>query len=507
MGQCSQAISLPGEDEEKARQQQSRINRQDEGRKGEVMVGVSVESLSRVHSKIQHEEESTESRTNFSDNLDDLGEEEEDEDEEEEEVSSRTEPRSILPTSVLDKASVIAEHFASSLSRQSSLTADDMFSLGCPSSQSGSRRSSVFSLNVELFDKEKTQELNCSSPEPVTVKLVPESLASVTLGDRLVTPDQRPQTKPDTLSKKDRMLIHKVKQYYEHAEQQDANFSIKRRESLSYIPAGLVRNLSQQLNGVPPDEAVASHKKITRPTSWAVFDLPGLGKDKNSEKAMDTEILPIMERKEAMDRSQAVAQALDTEEDFRSPSVMTRVWQDMEVEISGANASKMPQNAFKDDLNGTVANLTQDQKGQASYHSVLGEPPLILEEFGNSMAEHGTSTPPPLNNFLGKNHETGSGLYSDPRLPETRRMRPAPLTKIICLGSDSEEDLMQEDMEKMKNKVFHLARQYSQRIKNNRPVVKQKAKVSECSFSHKTLSSVVEDKMPENEMGKYFKSV
>lgn len=464
-----------------------------------------MESLPQVHNEIQLENEGAQSRTNFSEDVEDLGMEEEDEDEEEEEVSSETEPRSILPASVLDKASVIAEHFASSLSRQSSVAADDMFSLGCPSSQTGSRRSSVFSLNAEPLDKEKTRELKCSSPDPVALKLVPESLASATLGDRLVTPDQRPQTLPDTLSKKDRMLIHKIKQYYDHAEQQDANFSIRRRESLSYIPAGLVRNLSRQLNGVPTEEAEASHKKafkITRPTSWAVFDLPGLEKEKNSSEVMDTVILPTIDRKEVLDRSPGVTQAHGKDEDFQSSSEVMNVWQDMEVEISGA--SKESPDASEGSMNGTVANPTQDQKEQASSYSDHGEPLLTLKEFGNSMAGIETSTPSPLNNFQGKEHEMGSSLYSDQKLQQTHKIRPAPLPRVVSLRSDSEEDLTLQDMEKVKNKVFQLARQYSQRIKNSRPVVKQRAKVPESNFSHRKLSSVVEDKTPESDISKYF---
>ncbi|KAF5890855.1 pleckstrin homology domain-containing family G member 3 isoform X2, partial [Clarias magur] len=496
--QCSQAISLPGEEneeEEEERHQQSYFNTQDEGGKDEEMVECSAESLSTVHHEIQLEDESLQSRTKISEDVEDLGEEEEEEEEdEEEELSSGTEPRSILPTSVLDKASVIAEHFAGSLSRQSSLAADDMFSLGCPSSQTGSRRSSVFSLSAELLDKEKAQDLKCSSP-------VTESLTSATLGDKLVTPVQRPQTKPDTLSKKDRILIHKIKQYYEHAEQQDVNFSIKRRESLSYIPPGLVRNLSQQLNGSPSEEDAESHKKaskITRPTSWAVFDLPGLEKETASKEAMDTEILPIVDRKEPTDGSQLVSQALDTEEDFRSTSEMIRVWQDMEDEI--CEASKEPQDDSKVHMNGTVANSTQDQKGEeSSYSELVGEPLLILEECDNSVAGQGTSTSSPLYKFHGKEDTMGRRLFSDQKLQETQKIRHAPPPK-ISVRSCSEEDLMLQDMEKMKNKVFQLARQYSQRIKNNRPVVRPGAKASQSNFSHKKLLSVVEDRYPENEM-------
>ncbi|XP_027028120.2 pleckstrin homology domain-containing family G member 3 isoform X2 [Tachysurus fulvidraco] len=481
----SQVISLPVEEDEEgeeAGQQQSHIVPQDE----EVVVG-RVESLSLVPNESQLEDKNTETRANLLNNVEDLGEEEEDCEEEDEDMSSGTEPRSILPASVLDKASVIALHCTRSHSRQSSVAADDMISLGYPSSQTGSRRSSVFSLNAEQLDNEKTQEINCSSPDPVTFQTVPEFLASATPGPQLFTPDQRQQTKPDTLSKKDRMLIHKIKQYYEHAEEQDANFSIKRRESLSYIPAGLVRNLSQQLNSLPNEEAAANHSKaakITRPTSWAVFDLPGLEKEKNSEVFMDTETLSNIDTKT---RPPVIVQAVDKDEDYRSSSEMIRDWQDIEVEISGA--SEEPQEASKDNMDGTVANTTQEQTGQESSYSDLGEPLLMLAEFHNSKAGYGTSTPSPL-----------GSLSSDQKLQETQKIRPAPLPRIVSLRLDSEDDLMQ-DTDKMKNKVFHLARQFSQRIKNNRPVVRPRTKVSESNFGHRTLSSVMEDKSPENDLG------
>ncbi|KAI5610727.1 pleckstrin-likey domain-containing family G member 3-like [Silurus asotus] len=502
---CSPEVSLPAEeeeedDEEEERAQHSHIISQDESRVDEEIVEVTIESLSQAHNEIQLEDESIHSRTNFPEDVEDLGDDEEeiDDDEDEEEVSSRTESKSILPTSVLDKASVIVEHFVSSLSRQSSVAVDDMLSLGCSSSQTGSRRSSVFSLNAELLDKEKTQEISCSSPEPVTFQLVPESFASATLGDRLVTPDQRAQTKPDTLSKKDRMLIHKIKQYYEHAEEQDENFSIKRRESLSYIPAGLVRDLSRQLNGHHTEEAAASHKKAskaTRPTSWSVFELPGLEKEKNSTEVMETEILSGIDTQKDIERSQVVAQTTDKEEDFQTSSEMIKVWQDMEVEID--ETSKKPQNAFKDNINSIGVSPTQDQRGQERSYCDICEPLQITEEF-DSMAGQGTSMPSPLIGFQGKEH-TGDSLYSDEI--QKRQIKHAPLPRIVSLRSGSEDDLMIQDMEKMKNKVFQLARQYSQRIKNNRPVVRQREKVSDINFCHKNLSSVVEDKTQENETG------
>lgn len=68
------------------------------------------------------------------------------EEEEEEEVGTAQEPESLLPPSVLDQASVIAERFASSFSRRSSLAIEDGKSSGLGTPRLISRSSSVLSL-------------------------------------------------------------------------------------------------------------------------------------------------------------------------------------------------------------------------------------------------------------------------------------------------------------------------------------------------------------------------
>uniref|UniRef100_A0A3B4CTZ5 Uncharacterized protein n=1 Tax=Pygocentrus nattereri TaxID=42514 RepID=A0A3B4CTZ5_PYGNA len=419
----------------------------------EETVESSMDSSSPIHNESQLEDKGPPSSRNLTEDVEDL--EEEDDEEEEEDVLLGTEPTSILPTSVLDKASDIAERFISSLSRRSSLVVDDMYSIGCHSSCTGSRRSSLLGLNADLLEKEKIHELNCYSPELHAVIPMAEPSASSTVTDRLATPDQRPPNKQDTLSKKDRMLIHKIKQYYEHAEHQDANFSIKRRESLSYIPAGLVRNLSRQINGLPTDEDIAVYKKVSsasRPTSWAVFNLPGLDKERNTM-----------------------------------------------VEV--VEGSESHQDTGKDGLYDVRPN--QKQKRRESSDDECGEPLLILEESDNSMAGQGSLTPSPVSNHTWKDPELELRPNSENMLQERHRVRHAPLPKIISLRSGSEEDLILQDMEKMKNKVFQLARQYSQRIKNSRPVVKQRARVPESHFGPTNLASLVEDKSPVHEKGRY----
>uniref|UniRef100_A0A667Z9K5 Uncharacterized protein n=1 Tax=Myripristis murdjan TaxID=586833 RepID=A0A667Z9K5_9TELE len=301
--------------------------------------------------------------------------------EEEEEVFSDN--KSILPPSVLDQAGVIAERFVSSLSRRSSLVSEDLHSLDCSSSPLGSEISNNPFLCINF--EEKTQVLTSSSLEP-----------QLTPGANQSPPAHEPAPHPlmeverrSTLSKQDRLLIHKIRRYYENAEHQDANFSIKRRESLSYIPAGLVRHLSRQLNSIPQDQAAPIHRRGTshnRPTSWSVFDLPGLEKNQRMDIEEKEEPLCILE----------------------------------ETKIS------------------TV-----------SEGSPISTPTTITTKEGGS----------------GKD----SWLSKTPKSQDKSRAR-ASLPKIISLRSSMDDDQILQDMGKMKNKVFQLARQYSQRIKSNRPV-------------------------------------
>ena len=113
------------------------------------------------------------------------------------------------------------------------------------------------------------------------------------------------------------IFIHKIRRYYEHAEHEDASLSVQRRESLSYIPRGLVRHLSSQLDS--PQDVLPPQRNTScpRPTSWAVFDLPGLGGDRT----------PLRTH-----ASQDISRAPPALEEFRPASEMVHVWQDMELE-------------------------------------------------------------------------------------------------------------------------------------------------------------------------------
>ncbi|XP_052001213.1 pleckstrin homology domain-containing family G member 3 [Xyrauchen texanus] len=429
-----------------------------------------------LHNGGRENEENIEDRVCFSSHIGlelQVGEEEEKTPEDMEVDKNVPAPGGLLSSTELDSACEISDHFTCSLSRKSSLGADRSCDLGCPSSLSESRRSSFLSCSTEPHENDKAQELR-SSPEPSTE----------TVPDSPFKPDNRPQRKPDTLSKKDRMLIHKIRRYYEHAEHQDGSFAVNRRESLSYIPAGLVRNLSQQLNDLSPDEDMVLHRRasaITRPTSWDVFNLPGLDSEAKSKVCI------------SKFQAEKGAEVLRKPEEFQPAANMVKVWKDLEMEIIGA--SEEPQNSLETSENTHISTPDQEKKAETSKSSTdsgLEEPLLILEESDVSSTP---STPSSINNSLedDKRQKFETFPNQEHKFHERHKVNHAPLPKVISLRSAIEEDLILQEMDKMKNKVFQLARQYSQRIKNSRPVVRQRPKVSESHFTPNNFSSVMEE--------------
>ncbi|XP_070836074.1 pleckstrin homology domain-containing family G member 3-like [Chaetodon trifascialis] len=409
----------------------------------------------------------------------------------EEEEEALSDNKSILPSSVLDQASVIAEHFISSLSRRSSLVSEDLSSLTCPSP---SIENEAFKSPSACLDVEKhTQMLSSCSPEPQVTSANLSTPAHDPALDALIEGERR-----STLSKQDRLLIHKIRRYYEHAEHQDANFSIKRRESLSYIPAGLVRHLSRQLNNGHQEQAVPVHRKglsRNRPTSWSVFDLPGLEKSRNTDALQKTR---PQRPAEAKARCQSITDAPTTEEEFTPSTDMLKVWQDMEMEEESQEVQQTAEKNFND------LEATQEISSDISDVKISKRPLWILEESETSTASDGSSISSPSTTVPA----VEGGSYQDckscktPASPEMSHFNHSHLPKIINFRTSIDEDQILQDMGKMKNKVFQLARQYSQRIKNNRPVVWQRNRETASQQGFKSMPVVQEEKMQLRKKGK-----
>ncbi|XP_068938477.1 LOW QUALITY PROTEIN: pleckstrin homology domain-containing family G member 3 [Petaurus breviceps papuanus] len=393
--------------------------------------------------------------------------------EEEEEVTV-PEPESILPTSVLDQASIIAERFVSTFSRRNSLALEDGKASGFLTPRLVSRSSSVRSLD----GIEKGSVIHCSTTDSLSSLLPLEAdldggVASENTStlNRAVPPSPSCSGEPerffskkeDMLSTQDRLLLDKIKSYYENAEHHDAGFSIRRRESLSYIPKGLVRNSVFRFNSLPRPEpkpvAPVGRKRLdgSRPASWTLFDLPGPG------QAGSRDAPPI------------------TDAEFIPSSELVKMWEGME---SSVEICKNPAERSKTELGPSQENGFD-----------LHEPLFILEEHELSAISE---------------EPVGSSLEA---VTLTDRAGPAQLARELkelvkeLSGRDEElptplpphimqlSHMMERDLtERVKNKVYQLARQYSLRIKShNKPTMPQRKKIDPEQEKNLTLPHLQEE--------------
>lgn len=224
--------------------------------------------------------------------------------EEVEEDCAESQNHSILPSSVLDKASVIAEHFIAN-ARRSSAAPDEL--------QSPHRIQ---------------QEVTSSKIIAANSTLLSPREEMMSGSDRHVC-----RRRDSTLSKKEQLLINKIRNYYENAEQNDVGFSLKRRESLTYIPSGLVRTSVSRFNKNP-------HTAQTKPpnTETALMASPA-SSDIITKPAELRDVFSTEVDGSARHKSEEVP-----EEGFRSSAEMIKVWQEMEKEVT----SSLRENQFRD---------------------------------------------------------------------------------------------------------------------------------------------------------------
>ncbi|XP_007473093.1 pleckstrin homology domain-containing family G member 3 isoform X10 [Monodelphis domestica] len=392
--------------------------------------------------------------------------------EEEEEVAV-SESESILPTSVLDQASIIAERFVSTFSRRNSLALEDGKASGFITPRLASRSSSVRSLD----GIEKGPAGHCSNADSLSSFLPLEAEPDVGVASESSStlpramslspsssgePERLFSKKEDTLSTRDRLLLDKIKSYYKHAEHHDAGFSIRRRESLSYIPKGLVRNSVFRFNSLPRPEpqpvAPRGRKRLdgSRPASWTLFDLPGPGQPASRDPA------PI------------------TDAEFRPSSEVVKMWEGMES--SG--------DVYKNSPTRNKMELGLSQENGFDLH----EPLFILEEHElGAISEEPTGASLegiPLTDRAGSVQLARELKELVKELSGRDEEIPSPLhPHIMQLSHMMDRDLT----ECVKNKVYQLARQYSLRIKSHKPMVPQRKKADPGQEKNLALSHLQEE--------------
>ncbi|XP_049613703.1 pleckstrin homology domain-containing family G member 3 isoform X2 [Syngnathus scovelli] len=328
---------------------------------------------------------------------------------------------SILPPSVLDKAGAIAQHFSSI--KRGAPPVDDV---GSPGASPRLLVTGRLSFNGRLAGR--------SSP----LNSVSSDLSDT---DRMLLSPRGDEERGNLgrrdsiLSSRDQLLIGKIKTYYENAENQDAGFSLRRRESLTYIPAGVVKTSIHRLNSIPRRADPLPPSVET----WRSQSLKGhmvytesVGPMVTQKNANSTDSGVVANE---FSRSGPDGQQNAEDEEFRPSSEMLQVWQVMEQQLDGTSGHAR----FKAE----GAKLDPDALSQeASLTSPLNK--------ANSMSSAGSPT------VLGAQLPRGENLPDD----------------------------------KVDSKVRNLARRYSQRIKTVKPPDRQRS----CgNLMGKTLTCVLEE--------------
>ncbi|XP_041431304.1 pleckstrin homology domain-containing family G member 3 isoform X2 [Xenopus laevis] len=427
-----------------------------------------------VHEQVENEEaESREDSKTFSS-------------EEEEEEAPAHESTSILPPSVLDQASVIAERFISSISRRSSMALDDGKVIGYITPRLTSRCSSL--INLKCTDTIIYQNGTSDFPEHSSDTVVDILDATLNKANSASTEnvfEERPACKrrDSILSIQDRQLLDKIKTYYDDAEHQDASFSIKRRESLNYIPTGLVRNSVFKINSLPRFDTAQSSLSRQRMSSSSSntsrhTSLTDPISSEPEQVGTQSELMVEPATNGVSDHSAPI-----TDEEFRAPDEMIKVWDEIEKVNAWKEASAVAE------ANGSESKAHNDLENRVESH----EPLLILEDSDLSTIAEESPLPTPEStspkHFGSVLSNTGFNEYKTPGKLHS---------KIMQLANCMDEDMS----EKMKNKVYQLARQYSQRIKCNKPVPQRQLKEIEEDLRRNSLPAVQEEKQNKKEKRK-----
>ncbi|XP_061757400.1 pleckstrin homology domain-containing family G member 3-like [Nerophis ophidion] len=314
---------------------------------------------------------------------------------------------SILPSSVLDKAGVIAQHFSSI--KRSVPVQDDVCLVEAFPRSSGTTKPTRPSLQLnrigsDVSDVTASTDMTLYSPR-----------GDVERGGL--------RRRDSILSSPDQLLIGKIKTYYDN---RDANFDLQRRESITYIPAGLVKTSVRRLNST---ESISLPSAVEQP-SLELYSPSSAHDHRFSTDCLDAQI------KEDPKGSWLTTRAFPTSgsqsvEDFRPSSEMVHIWQVMEQQLGETSS-----------LSDTPSRRHQEEGGASDMCAVTKK----------------SSVPSHLKVKTNQRNHTGS-------LTNAPIVFPAEVPQVV--GKTADED------DKAESKVRHLARQFSQRIKMVNPLARQ----------------------------------
>lgn len=229
------------------------------------------------------------------------------------------------------------------------------------------------------------------------------------------------QRQDSTLSKQDQLLLSKIKRYYENAGGQSPSRCLQRRESLTSIPAGLVKSSINRINSfwvAPAGPSAASASEDPAVLDSSRLELRSTGDKQRSGSQRSQDHPP-------------------GEDEFLPSSQMIRIWQTMGQKMASPESFRASRFKVSDSMQ--VQNEDSPPDSQDLQRANVLEEELFVHR---APGQQDSETKP----------EAGAEQTS---------------------------------------KVLHLARQYSQKIKTGKPVVRQRSQG--LLLSHKPLTCVMEE--------------
>ncbi|KAM9798309.1 pleckstrin homology domain-containing family G member 3-like [Neosynchiropus ocellatus] len=223
------------------------------------------------------------------------------------------------------------------------------------------------------------------------------------------------QRRDSFLTRHDRLLIGKIKSYYESAATQDSSLGLQRRESLNHIPTGLVRTSVSRFNNAP--------------------DVPACSA---SEASCSAPLGPTVSR-----QASDPAGLESVEEEFRPSSEIIRIWQTMEQQTASVTSLDRQ--------------LLKEASGKLILASEPSASPLTPQDQNQTLDNSADEVKTPV----GRRDLLAGAPKSDSSFSEDLQ---ATWGKSEPEGSEAAED-------RTESKVLHLARCYSQRLRESKPAV------------------------------------
>ncbi|XP_041035225.1 pleckstrin homology domain-containing family G member 3 [Carcharodon carcharias] len=343
------------------------------------------------------------------------------------------------------------------------------------------------SSNEDAHSSSNESELNSSSRKDnskgngylasmESEKLVEEDF---TAAEMVLSTSPTDRSEKTNMSKKDfvrmendRLLIEKIKNYYESAEMNNDQFYLQRRESISFIPTGVVRDsilrfnykmTHESIQEVQNDKVNSSSSRSYSSVSASVSTSSSDSLLENSEprpgSAQDQEERKLSNEGTGSPCCNGSAES-ESETEFKTCAEIIKVWREME---------KAAHFCHKHESWNGYAKAARKNKGLPNHQQTsYSEPLLILEDSDLSSSTDLPKEPPGIEQNLADEKK-------DPK-PDVKAHRGSEYcpgdNAPCCVSHDMAglplcEDLdscLFQNSEKIMNKVQVLAKMYSQRV-------------------------------------------